>query len=124
MTGTERDMANQVENRFWFPLPRGKEGVSHNPAFSAEIHGSLLENSAPLFREWMAESGKLLEAQMSEKEMWAHFDAAFEQMNEVFKHADKGFEAARSIQPSQGCVCPPGAEKTCRGPLCPRRPIS
>ncbi len=24
---------------------------------------------------------------------------------------------------SQGCVCPPGAEATCRGPLCPRQPI-
>lgn len=23
----------------------------------------------------------------------------------------------------QGCVCPPGAEATCKGPLCPRRPI-
>lgn len=22
-----------------------------------------------------------------------------------------------------GCVCPAGAEKTCRGPLCPRKPI-
>lgn len=22
-----------------------------------------------------------------------------------------------------GCICPPGAEKTCRGPMCPRRPI-
>jgi hypothetical protein len=21
----------------------------------------------------------------------------------------------------QGCVCPPGAEKTCKGALCPRR---
>lgn len=20
-----------------------------------------------------------------------------------------------------GCICPPGAEKTCEGPLCPRR---
>lgn len=24
---------------------------------------------------------------------------------------------------SHGCVCPPGAEKTCAGPLCPRKPI-
>lgn len=22
-----------------------------------------------------------------------------------------------------GCICPPGAEKTCKGPLCPRRAI-
>jgi hypothetical protein len=22
-----------------------------------------------------------------------------------------------------GCICPPGAEATCKGPLCPRRPI-
>lgn len=22
-----------------------------------------------------------------------------------------------------GCVCPPGAEATCKGPLCPRQPI-
>lgn len=24
---------------------------------------------------------------------------------------------------TQGCICPVGAEKTCQGPLCPRRPI-
>ena len=24
---------------------------------------------------------------------------------------------------ARGCVCPPGSEKTCRGPLCPRQPI-
>ncbi len=24
---------------------------------------------------------------------------------------------------SHGCVCPVGAEKTCAGPLCPRKPI-
>lgn len=23
----------------------------------------------------------------------------------------------------QGCICPPGSEATCRGPMCPRRPI-
>lgn len=23
---------------------------------------------------------------------------------------------------TRGCVCPPGAEATCRGPLCPRQP--
>ena len=23
-----------------------------------------------------------------------------------------------------GCICPPGSERTCQGPLCPRRPIS
>lgn len=23
-----------------------------------------------------------------------------------------------------GCICPPGSETTCQGPLCPRRPIS
>lgn len=23
--------------------------------------------------------------------------------------------------PQQGCICPAGAEKTCEGPLCPRR---
>jgi hypothetical protein len=23
----------------------------------------------------------------------------------------------------QGCICPAGAEKTCQGPLCPRRPM-
>lgn len=22
---------------------------------------------------------------------------------------------------TQGCVCPPGAERTCQGPLCPRQ---
>lgn len=22
-----------------------------------------------------------------------------------------------------GCICPPGSEKTCQGPLCPRRPV-
>lgn len=22
-----------------------------------------------------------------------------------------------------GCICPPGAEKTCQGPLCPRKPV-
>ncbi len=26
-------------------------------------------------------------------------------------------------QPQQGCICPPGSEKTCQGPLCPRRPV-
>lgn len=24
--------------------------------------------------------------------------------------------------PVQGCICPPGAEKTCQGGMCPRRP--
>lgn len=24
---------------------------------------------------------------------------------------------------TQGCICPPGAEKTCQGPMCPRRPM-
>lgn len=24
---------------------------------------------------------------------------------------------------SQGCICPPGAERTCQGPLCPRKPL-
>jgi hypothetical protein len=28
----------------------------------------------------------------------------------------------RPIQ--QGCVCPAGAEKTCQGPMCPRKPLS
>ena len=23
----------------------------------------------------------------------------------------------------RGCVCPPGSEATCRGPMCPRQPI-
>ena len=23
----------------------------------------------------------------------------------------------------QGCICPAGAEKSCRGPLCPRQPF-
>lgn len=23
----------------------------------------------------------------------------------------------------QGCVCPPGSEKTCQGALCPRKPF-
>lgn len=28
------------------------------------------------------------------------------------------------IEPAQqGCICPPGAEKTCQGPMCPRRPM-
>jgi hypothetical protein len=28
------------------------------------------------------------------------------------------------VQPTQhGCICPPGAEKTCQGPMCPRRPL-
>ena len=27
------------------------------------------------------------------------------------------------VEPAQhGCICPPGAEKTCQGPTCPRRP--
>lgn len=30
---------------------------------------------------------------------------------------------ATSRSAAQGCVCPPGAEKTCQGALCPRRPI-
>lgn len=25
--------------------------------------------------------------------------------------------------PAPGCICPVGAEKTCKGPLCPRRPL-
>ncbi len=25
---------------------------------------------------------------------------------------------------TQGCICPPGAEKTCQGPTCPRKPIT
>jgi hypothetical protein len=25
------------------------------------------------------------------------------------------------ISAPQGCICPPESEKTCRGPLCPRR---
>ena len=25
--------------------------------------------------------------------------------------------------PTRGCVCPPGAEKTCQGALCPRQPV-
>lgn len=25
---------------------------------------------------------------------------------------------------SHGCICPPGAEQTCAGPMCPRRPIT
>lgn len=24
----------------------------------------------------------------------------------------------------QGCICPPGTERTCEGPLCPRRNVS
>lgn len=24
---------------------------------------------------------------------------------------------------AHGCICPPGSEKTCQGPLCPRRPV-
>lgn len=27
------------------------------------------------------------------------------------------------VIPSHGCICPPGAEATCKGVLCPRRPI-
>lgn len=27
------------------------------------------------------------------------------------------------IAPTQGCICPPGSERTCRGPMCPRQPI-
>lgn len=23
----------------------------------------------------------------------------------------------------RGCICPPGSEMTCQGPLCPRRPL-
>lgn len=26
-------------------------------------------------------------------------------------------------QPAIGCICPPGADLTCQGPTCPRRPI-
>lgn len=24
---------------------------------------------------------------------------------------------------AQGCICPPGAEKSCQGAFCPRRPV-
>jgi hypothetical protein len=36
------------------------------------------------------------------------------------KHEPK---VGRYEGPVMGCVCPVGAEKTCRGPLCPRQPI-
>ncbi len=34
--------------------------------------------------------------------------------------------ARPTVQPMQmvGCICPAGAEKTCQGPTCPRRPLS
>lgn len=32
-------------------------------------------------------------------------------------------KARRSSTVTMGCVCPPGAERTCRGNLCPRQPI-
>jgi hypothetical protein len=28
-----------------------------------------------------------------------------------------------TIQAPHGCVCPPGAERTCQGPGCPRQPL-
>jgi hypothetical protein len=28
-----------------------------------------------------------------------------------------------SVTHNHGCVCPVGAEQTCNGPLCPRKPI-
>lgn len=36
----------------------------------------------------------------------------------------RNLERGRYEGPVMGCVCPPGAEKTCQGPLCPRRAIS
>jgi hypothetical protein len=29
----------------------------------------------------------------------------------------------RRSQPSHGCICPPGANLTCEGPFCPRKPF-
>ena len=50
------------------------------------------------------------------------FDAAFRKMDEAFAEMDKGFSEIPS-KPSHGCICPPTSEKTCKGPMCPRRPI-
>jgi len=32
-----------------------------------------------------------------------------------------GWERYAPLSQPRGCICPPGSEKTCQGPLCPRR---
>ena len=35
-----------------------------------------------------------------------------------------GEHQPNTLMPPAGCICPPGAEATCQGPLCPRRGVS
>lgn len=43
--------------------------------------------------------------------------------NVVPKDCVSSREIALSAK-SHGCICPPGSEKTCQGPLCPRRAVT
>jgi hypothetical protein len=54
-------------------------------------------------------------------DMWAAFDKLFDE-TDAFRAASK-IERVVSPRSHHGCVCPVGAEATCKGPLCPRRPI-
>jgi hypothetical protein len=54
-------------------------------------------------------------------DMWAAFDKLFDEQD-TFK-ASRRIERIVNPAASHGCVCPVGAEATCKGPLCPRRPI-
>jgi hypothetical protein len=47
---------------------------------------------------------------------------------ELIIDASKAVEAIKAMRREaaepQGCICPPGAEATCQGPLCPRRSVA
>lgn len=64
-------------------------------------------------------------------EMWTAFDKLFDQKPRSFEDAfdemlRRDRETSRTFVgkvAAHGCICPPGAEATCKGALCPRRPI-
>lgn len=63
----------------------------------------------------------------------AMFDAGYSALRSCYEHDGQGvsvvaeiYRAMRSLEPvsaSHGCICPPKSEETCKGPMCPRRPV-
>jgi len=59
-------------------------------------------------------------------DMWAAFDKLFDNEPSFWADGDRRTRHARvkrQTTAGHGCICPPGAEATCKGALCPRRPI-
>lgn len=41
----------------------------------------------------------------------------------AYREREATKRALQSLTTGHGCICPPTSELTCKGPLCPRRPI-